>query len=121
MKNRVFKERLLFALGGITAAWRREASFRTQIVLAGGAVALLLVIRPSAVWCALVVLAASLVLAAELINSALETLIDHVHPATHGEIRIVKDMAAAAVLIASGGALIVGVLLIFGTLWHSAK
>ena len=71
-----------------------------------------LVLRASAAWCAVVALAIALVLAAELVYSALETLIDRMHPETHPEIRIVKDMAAASVLLVSLGALAVGVLLV---------
>ena len=47
------------------------------------------------------------VLAAELFNTALEELTDHLHPGRHARIKIVKDVAAAAVLVASLGALCV--------------
>ena len=52
-------------------------------------------------------LATCLVLALELVNSAFERLIDHLHPEIHPEIRLVKDMAAGGVLVISVGALIV--------------
>jgi undecaprenol kinase len=51
------------------------------------------------------------VIAAELFNTALEHLVDHLHPETHPRIRIVKDCAAAAVLITVCGALVVGLAL----------
>jgi diacylglycerol kinase len=40
----------------------------------------------------------------------LEALVDHLHPETHPEIRVVKDMAAASVLLVSIGALVIGLL-----------
>ncbi|MDY6860563.1 MAG: diacylglycerol kinase [Pseudomonadota bacterium] len=46
-------------------------------------------------------------------NSALEALIDHLHPDIHPEVGVVKDIAAAAVLVASLGALAVGALFVF--------
>lgn len=46
-------------------------------------------------------------MAFEALNSAPERLIDHLHPEIHPEIGIVKDMAAGAVLLLSGGAVIV--------------
>ena len=49
-------------------------------------------------------------------NSALERLIDHVHPEIHPEIGFVKDMAAGAVLVISVGSVIVGAALIVDTL-----
>jgi diacylglycerol kinase len=56
-----------------------------------------------------------MVLAIELVNSALETLMDRLHPDVHPEIRVVKDMAASAVLVVSFGALFVGALMIMAT------
>lgn len=58
-------------------------------------------LRPGAVWWGLIALVTALVLAFELLNSALERFIDHLHPDRHPEIKLVKDMAAAAVLILS--------------------
>jgi undecaprenol kinase len=110
-KNRPFRDRLRHALAGIGEACRRERSFRTQLAAAGAALAFLLILRPPAVWWALVALVSALVLAVELVNSALEALIDYLHPELHPEIRRVKDMAAGAVLVLSMGAVAVGALL----------
>jgi undecaprenol kinase len=49
------------------------------------------------------------VLAMELVNTAVEHLADHLHPDQHPRIKIVKDCAAAAVLVTSLGALCVAV------------
>ncbi len=65
------------------------------------ALALLLWCRPDAIWWGLIALVTALVLALELLNSALERLIDHLHPDRHPEIKLVKDMAAGAVLVLS--------------------
>jgi diacylglycerol kinase len=65
---------------------------------------------------ALIALAAGLVLATEAMNSALEFLADHTAPEWHESVRRAKDLAAAAVLLASAGALSVG-LLIFLPHW----
>ena len=58
-------------------------------------------LKPAPIWGALVVVAATAVLSAELFNTALERLADHLHPERHPEIRVLKDCAAGAVLIAS--------------------
>ena len=62
-----------------------------------------------ALWWAVLGLAVAAVLMAELFNTALETLIDHVHPEQHPEIGAAKDIAAGAVLIASAAAVVVAV------------
>ena len=58
-------------------------------------------LKPAPICWALVVVAATAVLSAELFNTALERLADHLHPERHPEIRVLKDCAAGAVLIAS--------------------
>jgi undecaprenol kinase len=112
MKNRRFAERLSFALAGIRLVFRREKSFRAQSALAAAAALACLVLRPGLVWCALVALAAALVLALELVNSALEYLLDRLHPAFDREIGAAKDAAAAAVLLAALAALAIGGLML---------
>ena len=109
MKNRPFHARLRFALAGIAAGWRRERSLRTHVVFAALAAAALLVLRPGALWCALV---AGLVIALELVNAAIEGIVDLLHPAVHPEIKAIKDMAAGAVLVMSIAALLVAAALI---------
>ena len=74
--------------------------------------AVLVAFRPEPVWWALALLASAAVVSAELFNTAIEHLADHLHPEIHPSIRIVKDCAAAAVLVAVAGALAVGVALI---------
>lgn len=78
----------------------------------------LIVIAPPPEWCALVALACGAVLTTELINTAVEHLADHLHPERHPSIRVVKDCAAAAVLISSATAVIVGIALAVHV-WHS--
>lgn len=112
MKNRPFARRLGFALSGLRLVFCLEKSFRTQALVACGAAALLILVRPGLVWSAFVVLAAALVLALELVNSALEYLLDRLHPAHCREIGAAKDAAAAAVLVASLAALAVGTLML---------
>jgi undecaprenol kinase len=112
MKRQPFWTRLGFALNGIRAAVGGEASFRLQLMLALAASAVLLVLRPPLLWTALFILSASAVLALELLNTALERLADHLHPQRHPAIRAAKDCAAAAVLVASVAALIIGGLIV---------
>ena len=54
-------------------------------------------------------LAIGLVLVTEIINSAIEQLVDLVHPEWSEKAGAVKDMAAGAVLIAAFVALVIGV------------
>jgi diacylglycerol kinase len=115
LKNRRFADRLRFALAGLRLVFRREKSFRAQSVLALAAGFLTLALRPALAWAAPVALSIAFVLALELVNSALEYLLDHLHPALAREIAAAKD-AAAAVLLASLGAALVGALMLLSSL-----
>jgi undecaprenol kinase len=112
MKGQPFLRRLGFALQGLRTALGRETSFRTQLAFGVAVLVALAVIRPAAIWWAVCALAIGLVLVAELMNSALEALADRLHPEQHPEIRIAKDLAAAAVLVAAGTAVAVAVILV---------
>lgn len=107
-KNRSFLARLGFALSGLVHAVRTERSLRTQLATFAAVLIVLAMVRPAALWWALILLASSAVIAAELINTAIERLADELHPEQHPGIRIAKDCAAAAVLVAVLGAIGVG-------------
>jgi diacylglycerol kinase (ATP) len=64
------------------------------------------------------VLCFAVVIAAELFNTTLEVLIDYAWPEHHPMIGRAKDVAAAAVLVAAGGAALVGALLFARHLFH---
>jgi len=112
MKNHPFHKRVGFALSGIVHAWRFERSFRTHVAFAVLATAALVVIRPAPIWWGIFVLTIGAVLAAELINAALEALVDHLHPELHPQIKIVKDMAAGGVLVLAVCSLLIAVLMV---------
>jgi undecaprenol kinase len=101
-----------FALSGLMHALRRERSLRLQAIVLVLVIAALAVLRPGPLWWAAVALASAGVLAAELLNTAIEALADHLSPELHPQIRVVKDCAAAAVFVCVVGALVVGIALI---------
>jgi undecaprenol kinase len=96
-----------FALAGLAHALRSERSVRFEAVVLVLVVAALTVLRPEPIWWAAVALASAGVLAAELLNTAIEALADHLSPELHPQIRVVKDCAAAAVFVSVIGALAV--------------
>lgn len=108
-----FCKSLRCALAGLRFAWASERHFRfhvaSVVVSALAAVAL----GCSAMeWVALL-LTWALVIGLELANSAIEALCDRLHPERDPAIGRVKDMAAAAVMIASIAAIVIGAV-VFG-------
>jgi diacylglycerol kinase (ATP) len=111
-KNASFRRRLGFALAGLRRVAGREKSFRTQLALAVGGATVTAWLRPGPIWAALFLLSAALVLALEMVNSALEEALDRLHPERHPAIGAAKDAAAGAVLIASVAAAAIGALMV---------
>lgn len=117
MKGHRFADRLGFAWAGLCTAWRTEKSLRTHALATVGVIAALLVTGASALWWATMVLTIALVVAAELLNTAIEALADHLHPQRHDAIKRTKDVAAAAVLVSSLGALAVAMAFAIDQVW----
>jgi len=98
------------AWAGVRAAWRGELSLRLELIGGAAWLGLLAFLGPTPPWWALNVLALALVLATELVNTAIERVCDRLHPARHEAIRMVKDCAAGAVLAAVVGMAVVAAL-----------
>lgn len=106
-----------YALTGLKLAWAQELNFRIEVVCAAGAVALGALLHISHVAFGVIVLVISCVLAVEVLNTALEELCDKFQPTHDPHIAKIKDLAAAAVLLVSIGAGIVGILIFAPYLW----
>ncbi len=100
-----------YALNGIKIAWREEFSFRLQVFAAIVVLVLGWFFRISPVEWILVVLMIGLVLSAEAFNTALEELCDKFKTDHDPHIAKIKDLSAAAVLLASFAAFIVGLII----------
>ena len=88
-----------WSIAGLRAAWRHEASFRLEGYLLAVLFPLGLWLGDGAVPKALVCGSLLLVLARELINSAVEAVVDKVSPEFHELAGRAKDMGSAAVLM----------------------
>ena len=116
MKDQPFRQKLANAWAGICFTFRSERNFRTHTLVAVVLLAFMAIVQPTAVWWALILLCIGLVMAAELANTAMETLIDHLHPDIHPQIGKVKDIMAGMVLVMSLASLLVGLLALVATL-----
>lgn len=67
---------------------------------------------------AIVILVIGMVLISEMFNSVIEQTIDHVKPEVHPTAKLIKDMSAGAVLVASIIAIIIGVLIFLPKIAH---
>ena len=96
------------ALNGLTHVWHTEQNFRIEIVCAIAAISLGLLLNINLVP---IVLCCALVLSLELINTAIERLVDLTSPNYHPLAKQAKDIAAASVLLAAAMSVIVAVII----------
>ena len=109
--TRVWKA-TLYSLQGLDAAWRNESAFRQECVIA-------LILLPVSFWIAnswvevaVLMGVCFLVLIVELLNSAIEAVVDRVGHEHHDLAGQAKDMGSAAVMLslilAAGTWLLIG-------------
>ncbi|MCA0407418.1 MAG: diacylglycerol kinase [Proteobacteria bacterium] len=88
------------SLRGLRWAWRFETAVRQEMILLVIAVPLAGVLAQNLMGFVALVSAVLLLLAVELLNTAVEKLSDHITPEHHPQIGIVKDLGSAAVFAA---------------------
>ncbi|MBO7743827.1 diacylglycerol kinase family protein [Paenibacillus sp. MWE-103] len=110
---RRFLRSVAFAWAGVRASVRTEANMRLHLVavVAVNAAGWLAGLSRTE-WLAIVI-AQGMVLGAELLNTAVEHVVDLASPGPHPLAKAAKDAAAGAVLVAAVMAVIVG-LIVFG-------
>ncbi len=105
------------AWNGLRILWREEPNARIHFVAAMVAFSGAWWLHISAMEWVCIVLCVGMVFSLELVNSALENLADHVTAEQHPTIKRVKDLAAAAVLVAAIVAVVVAVVIFGPKLW----
>ncbi|MDD3015262.1 MAG: diacylglycerol kinase family protein [Lactococcus chungangensis] len=117
-KNRTVYASLEFALTGIITAFREERNLRKHAVSASLAIIFGFVFRISRVEWLFLLLAIFLVIFGEIINSAIENVVDLASEYHFSMLaKNAKDMAAGAVLFISLYAVIVGMMIFLPKIW----
>mgnify|MGYP000929540634 FL=1 len=89
-----------YSLAGLRAALQAEHAFRQEVLLATLLVPLALLLAPSGTARALMLGSVLLVLVVELLNSAIEAVVDRVSLDRHPLAKRAKDVGSAAVFLA---------------------
>lgn len=96
---RNFVDSVRYSIDGFTAALRHEPSFREDLLFAILLVPLAIILPVNAVSTALMIASLFLIIIVELLNSAIEWVIDYLRPERHPLAKRIKDMASAAVFL----------------------
>ena len=90
---------LQYSLKGFKAAWRNEAAFRQEILMLVILVPTGLAMAESLTLKLFLLLNAALILIVELLNSAVEAVVDRIGPEKHPLSGRAKDLGSAAQLV----------------------
>ena len=96
---RNFFSSVRYSIEGFFAAVQHEPSFREDLLFALLLVPFAIILPVNAVSTALMIASLILILIVELLNSAIEWVIDYLRPEQHPLAKRIKDMASAAVFL----------------------
>lgn len=96
---RNFISSVRYSIDGFFAAVQHEPSFREDLIFAVLLVPFAIFMPVNAVSTALMIASLILILIVELLNSAIEWVIDYLRPERHPLAKRIKDMASAAVFL----------------------
>lgn len=98
------------AYDGLKSAFS-EHNFKIHIAIAFLVIVAGVLLNISKFEWLIIVLTISLVIICEIINTAIEKLADFISPQWDDKIKVIKDLAAAAVLISATAAFLVGLII----------
>ncbi|MBI5407289.1 MAG: diacylglycerol kinase [Nitrospirae bacterium] len=113
MKPRNFVESTNLAMEGIFHAAKTQRHMRYHLWAAGAVIFLSLLLGVTRMEFLILTFIILLVLLAEMVNTAIEAIVDLASPDYNPLAKIAKDVSAGAVFLASVGAVITGYLILF--------
>jgi|ERR1700677_2427456 diacylglycerol kinase (ATP) len=100
-----------FAFDGIRELLIREHNARIHLAATVGVIVAGFVLHASTTDAAVLAVVTGLVWITEILNTCVEQMMDFVYPQEHPGIKIIKDLAAGAVLVAAATAVVAGLLI----------
>jgi len=119
-KKRTITSSFGYAWEGTTEAFKNEPNFKIHLVFAALAITAGFVLKISSQEWTTLILTVSAVITLELINTAIEALVDITSPKISRLAKTAKDVSAAAVFATSLGALIIGLIIFLPKISYSA-
>lgn len=109
-----------WSIEGFIAALKHEPSFREGLIVALLFVPIAVILPVNAVSTAVMIASLVLILVVELLNSAIEWIIDYIRPEIHPLAKRIKDMASAAVFLSYINFIVVWTIMLWpgNAVWH---
>lgn len=110
---RKFSQSFKYAINGLKGVYKSQRNFRIQTSIGLITLFAAFILNLNGQQLLWISVAVMLVLIMEGLNTIIEVLMDLIHPEYHKSVKLIKDISAAMVLIASVFSVVIGVI-IFG-------
>lgn len=108
---------LQFAWNGLRIM-RQERNFRIHMIVALLVIVLGIFFRLNTIEWSIIIITINMVLTLEILNTSIEMFLDYVKPDFHPTAKVIKDVAAGAVLVSAIAAVIIGLLIFLPKIYH---
>lgn len=106
-KYRPISEKIADSLSGLKKGWLHDSAIRSHAIFSVLGLIALAIARPHVAWVLAFVVLLVTGVAIELVNDAVERLLDRLHPDTDPAIGAAKDMTSAAAFVINAAAAVV--------------
>lgn len=110
-----------YAWQGILYCIKTQLNFRIHLVVLLMAITAGFILNVSTTEWLFIIGCSMLVLALELLNTAIEKLCDTISTEIQPEIKTIKDVSAAAVLLSAAGSVVTGIIIFFPKIMQLLK
>jgi diacylglycerol kinase (ATP) len=110
-----------YAFAGWWYVLRTQRNAWVHAAISTGVLLMAWLLRLARVEWAILILTITVVWIAEFVNTSLEAIVDMTMPDPHPLAKVAKDVAAAAVLVGAGGAIVVGLFILGPPLWQALR
>lgn len=120
-KNKKIVNSFKYAIEGIATSFKEERNMKIHVFVMCLVIAMGFLLKISILEWIICIVLFSVVIAAELFNTAIETTIDMVMPEINQKAKIAKDVSAGAVLVLALGAAVIGIIIFLPKIIETCK
>lgn len=110
-KNKKLVNSFKYAIEGIATSFKEERNMKIHVLFMCLVIVMGFWLKISVLEWLICIILFSVVIAAELFNTAIETVVDMVMPEENQKAKIAKDVSAGAVLVLATGAAVIGIII----------
>lgn len=112
------KKSFFYAMKGLVYTFRREQNFRLEVFIAIIVILAMFFLGLRSSEKIVVLLLITFILTLEMFNTIIERFLDLLKPRLDTQVKLLKDIMAGAVFLASLGALVIGVMVFYPYLFE---